>query len=131
MGFPWRKLSGPYLILFCDSLISNSISAYIGFMILWFQLTNDLTKIGYYSGYGLTAFNIAQIGRIPVLLICGVVSSVGLISMGFCSSFPLFIALRFLQGSFYCNLFVVKTYIGEITEPEYQVQAYEFTMVIP
>eukprot|EP01132_Coremiostelium_polycephalum_P005555 gene5555-6918_t len=125
-----------------DAIWWMSIISNIGFMIVWFKLTDDLSKVGYYSGYALSAFTFAQIfsgylwgslsdsfGRKPITILCSIINSFCLLGIGFTSSYTLLVIIRSIQGLFYCNLSIAKSYIGEVTDDSNQVLAYGYLTI--
>ncbi|GAM29274.1 hypothetical protein SAMD00019534_124500 [Acytostelium subglobosum LB1] len=136
---PWRKLSGPYVLLICEAIGSTSLYSYIGFMILHFGITTDQTKVGYYAGFIASSFSLAQFlssffwgkmsdhyGRKPILLIGSTGSIISVLAVGLSANLPMLILARTINGVLNGNIGVVKTYIGEITDKTNQIEAFGY-----
>jgi MFS family permease len=127
------------LVQFCEAFNANSLFAYVGFMVLDFNIVDDEAEVGYYVGLIASAFFFCQFlsgfwwgrlsdryGRRPILLIglCGSFMSAAM--FGFSKHLAFAVCSRAVSGLLNGNLGVVKTYLGEVTDKTNQARAISF-----
>eukprot|EP00741_Cyanophora_paradoxa_P022067 tig00021434_g21302.t1 len=126
------------MIQTAEALALASILPMVPFMITEeFKLAHDPRDIGYYAGYLIGAFALAQfcssfawgalsdrVGRRPVLLSGTVGTFLCINAFGFSKSYAWAMVSRSLAGALNGNLGVVKTYLGEITDKTNQARAF-------
>ncbi|KAJ7473393.1 major facilitator superfamily domain-containing protein [Mycena latifolia] len=139
---PIRQLTILMLVEFCDPLVSQSIHPYINKASELDITGGDEKKVGYYTGLASLFFltealtmlhwNRAsdRIGRKPILLIGLFGTAVSMLCLGLSRTFWVLIASRCLSGLLNGNLGVVKSAVGDLTDPSNRAAAFPYINVV-
>ncbi|KAI0748012.1 MFS general substrate transporter [Daedaleopsis nitida] len=134
---PVAALATLCVVRLVDPIVFTQIFPYVNEMIEHLHLTEDPSKIGFYSGVVESSFAIAQvvsiyqwaklsdvIGRRPIVL-CGIFG-IGLATlfMGMSSTLSGVLFARSLGGLFSGNIAVIHSVLGEITDSTNQATAF-------
>ncbi|PFH48539.1 hypothetical protein AMATHDRAFT_49462 [Amanita thiersii Skay4041] len=128
----------------CDPIAGQSIYPYINQLIGELDITGgDPRKVGYYAGlveslyYAMEGMTILQwgrasdrVGRKPILLLGLFGTTLSMLSFGLSRTFWALITSRALCGLLNGNLSVMKSAMGEITDPTNRAQAFAMIPVI-
>jgi hypothetical protein len=138
---PWKQIFIVFTVFICDIFAFTTLTPYIGYMILDFNLVEDgdERKVGYYSGFITSSYAVAQLfvaffwgylsdkrGRRPILIIGIIGSCVTSLLFGFSTNIYWAAICRMLYGALNGNVGIFKTYIGEITDKSNQARAFSF-----
>ncbi|KAF8654091.1 hypothetical protein AX16_003624 [Volvariella volvacea WC 439] len=134
---PKAQLAALCAIRLADPVAFTQIFPYINEFITSLRLTDDPSKIGYYSGLVESSFAIAQlfsiyhwaklsdiIGRRPVIIAGTLGLSITTTLLGICSSLPEILLSRCLAGLFSGNIAVIHSVLGELTDETNQAIAF-------
>ncbi|KAF7338685.1 MFS domain-containing protein [Mycena venus] len=134
---PTTQLAALCISRLTDPIAYSQLFPYINQMLFDLQVTDDVSKIGFYSGLiestyaasqTLTSYAWAKasdvLGRRPVVLTCAAGIAVVTLPLGFCTSLTQIIILRALAGCFGANLAVFHSILGEITHPSHEAIVY-------
>ncbi|KAJ7434859.1 major facilitator superfamily domain-containing protein [Mycena latifolia] len=140
---PIRQLAILMLVEFCDPFVSQSIQAYINKLVSELDITGgDEKKVGYYTGVGSLSFLTEvlttlywsrasdRIGRKPILLIGLFGTAVTMLCFGLSRTFWALVASRCLSGLLNGNLGVVKSAVGDLTDPSNRADAFPYINVL-
>ncbi|KAM6504172.1 Major facilitator superfamily domain containing protein [Amanita muscaria] len=141
---PTLQISIVLLLLFCEPFASNSILPYINQLITELGITGgDERKVGYYAGLILSLFSAMEamtilqwgmisdrIGRKPVLLIGLVGNGLSMLCFGLSRTFWTLVVSRCLCGLLNGNVGVLKSIIGEITDPTNRADGFAYISVV-
>jgi len=127
------------LVQFVDAFSANSLFAYLGFMVLDFNIVHDASDVGFYSGFVASSFFFCQFlssffwgrlsdtyGRKAILIVGLFGSIISNVLFGFSKNLPIAIISRCVNGVMNGNLPVAKTYLGEVTDKSNQASAFSW-----
>lgn len=134
---PMAQLASLCVVRMVDPISFTQIFPYVNEMMDYLHVTDDPSKIGFYSGLVESSFAISQFlsiygwakfsdkhGRRPAVLVGIAGTAITTMLLGFCRSlFPLLL-IRFLSGFFSGNLAVMHAILGEITDVTNQAIAF-------
>ncbi|KAJ7473389.1 major facilitator superfamily domain-containing protein [Mycena latifolia] len=140
---PIRQLAILMLVQLCDPLAAQSIHPYINQLVSELDITGgDERKVGYYAGLGslffLTeAFTVLQwsrasdrLGRKPILLIGLFGTSVSMLCFGLSRTFWALVASRCITGLMNGNIGVMKSAMGDLTDPSNRAEAFPYINIV-
>ncbi|KAF8503783.1 MFS general substrate transporter [Russula emetica] len=125
------------LIRLVDPIAFTQIFPYINEMMAHLHLTNDPSRVGFYSGLAESVFSICSlfsiyqwarlsdvIGRRPVIFIGILGASVATVLFGLQRTLPGILLVRCIGGFFSGNTAVIYSVLGEITDSTNQAIAF-------
>ncbi|KAF4608969.1 hypothetical protein EYR40_001322 [Pleurotus pulmonarius] len=134
---PLRQLTILCMLRVLDPLAFSQIFPYINNFVEDLRLTDDPSRVGFYSGLVESAFALAQllaiypwawvsdvIGRRPVILLCVSGLAVTTFLFGLSTSFSAVMISRILAGLFTGNVAVIPSVLCEITDTSNQAVAF-------
>ncbi|KAG6906441.1 hypothetical protein DXG01_013924 [Tephrocybe rancida] len=137
---PWFQVSIVLLIQICEPITSTSICPYINQLVSELDITGgDERKVGYYAGlivseslfFVTEAITVLQwsrisdhIGRKPIMLIGLFGTVLSILSFGLSRTFWALVASRCLCGLLNGNSGVMKSAMGELTDPSNRAQGF-------
>eukprot|EP00897_Mesotaenium_endlicherianum_P006626 jgi/Mesen1/5992/ME000304S05014 len=142
-GAPTPLPKGPLLslcvVLFCNSVNNQLALPFAPLMVANFHVTDNPSKIGYYTGYLASAVFAGgllsslfwgtasdAIGRKPVIVI-GLVSNIACsLVFGFSTSFAMATAARFFNGLLSGILIISRSAMAEICDESNQAKGFSF-----
>ncbi|KAJ7702315.1 major facilitator superfamily domain-containing protein [Mycena rosella] len=120
-----------------DPIAYTQIFPYINEFLILLHVTDDVSKIGFYSGLVESAFAISQtltiyywaklsdvIGRRPIILACALGLALVTVLFGLCTSLTQILFVRMLAGFFAGNVAVYHTVLAELTDTTNSPVAY-------
>ncbi|KAM6504169.1 Major facilitator superfamily domain containing protein [Amanita muscaria] len=141
---PTLQISIVLLLLICEPFANNSILPYINQLITELGITGgDERKVGYYAGLIQSLFSVMEamtilqwgrisdrVGRKPVLLIGLAGNALSMLCFGLSRTFWTLVVSRCLCGLLNGNLGVVKTVMGELTDPTNRADGFAYVSVV-
>lgn len=141
---PKLQISIVLLLQLCEPIISQSIYPYINQLVSELDITGgDERKVGYYTGlieslfFATEALTILQwsrlsdhIGRKPILLIGLVGSALSMLCFGLSRTFSTLVISRCLCGLLNGNIGVMKSVMGELTDPSNRAEGFALLPVV-
>ncbi|KAJ7654291.1 major facilitator superfamily domain-containing protein [Mycena rosella] len=139
---PKRQLAILMLVQICEPLVSQSIYPYINELISELGIASDEKKVGYYAGlmssfFMIEAFTVLhwsrasdRIGRKPILLIGLFGSSLSMLCFGLSRTFWTLLASRCLTGLLNGNIGIMKSAMGDITDPSNRAEGFAYIPVV-
>nr|GAT59622.1 predicted protein [Mycena chlorophos] len=134
---PKAQLFALWVSRLADPISYTQIFPYINQFLLVLNVTDDVSKVGLYSGLVESTFAITQtltsyswarlsdrIGRRPIILFGASGLACVTLLLGFCQSFAQIIAVRAVAGFLAGNLAVFHAILAEITHESNQAVAY-------
>ncbi|KAJ7197172.1 major facilitator superfamily domain-containing protein [Mycena pura] len=134
---PKAQLTALCILRLADPMAYTQIFPYINEFLLLLHVTDDVSKVGFYSGvvesiYGvtqsLTCYSWARlsdvVGRRPIVLIGATGLAVVTLLLGFCTSLTQIIIVRAVAGFLAGNIGVFHAVLAEITDESNQALAY-------
>ncbi|KAJ7093235.1 major facilitator superfamily domain-containing protein [Mycena epipterygia] len=134
---PKAQLAALCIARLTDPVAYTQIFPYINEFLILLHVTDDVSKIGFYSGLVESTFAISQtitsyhwaklsdvVGRRPIILIGSTGLAVVTLLLGFASSLNQIIIIRALAGFLAGNLAVYHAILAEITDASNQAVAY-------
>ncbi|KAF8886152.1 major facilitator superfamily domain-containing protein [Infundibulicybe gibba] len=132
------------LLQICEPITSHSIYPYINQLVSGLDITGgDERKVGYYAGLIQSLFFLAEaimvmqwsrlsdrVGRKPVLLFGLIGASLSMLLFGLSRTFWTLVISRCLCGLLNGNVGVMKSAMGELTNPSNRAQAYSLMSVV-
>ncbi|KAI9458027.1 MFS general substrate transporter [Russula earlei] len=125
------------LIRLVEPIAFTQIFPYVNEMIAHIHLTNDPSRVGFYSGLAESAFSISSLlsiyhwarlsdvmGRRPVIFIGILGVSFATLLFGLQQTFPGILLIRCIGGFFSGNTAVIYSVLGEITDTTNQAIAF-------
>ncbi|KAJ7168240.1 major facilitator superfamily domain-containing protein [Mycena crocata] len=137
VSLPKAQLAALCLSRLTDPISYTQIFPYINEFIRLILVTDDISKVGLYSGLVESTFAVSQtlttyhwaklsdrVGRRPIILggACGL--AVVTLLLGFCKTLPQIIAIRALAGFLAGNVAVYHAVLAEIIDSSHQAIAY-------
>ncbi|KAK7023954.1 MFS domain-containing protein [Favolaschia claudopus] len=132
-----RALTALCVARFSDPISYSQLFPYINKMLYDLRVTDDMARIGFYSGLVESIFAVSQtlttytwarasdsVGRRPIILICAVGLAIATLLLGFCTSLADIIFVRALAGFFAGNVAVYHAVLAEITDSSNSPRAY-------
>ncbi|EIN06786.1 MFS general substrate transporter [Punctularia strigosozonata HHB-11173 SS5] len=133
----WFQLGTLCAVRIVEPIAFTQIFPYVNDMMASFRLTDDPSKVGFYSGMVESIFAIAQllsiyqwarlsdrIGRRPVLLIGTTGLAITTMLFGLSSTLTETLGARFLSGLCSGNVAVMHSVLGELTDSSNQAVAF-------
>ncbi|KAJ2934959.1 hypothetical protein H1R20_g2101, partial [Candolleomyces eurysporus] len=141
---PKLQIAIVLMLQICEPVCSQSIYPYINELVSTLDIVKgDEKKIGYYAGlieslfFATEAMTVLQwsrvsdrIGRKPVLLLGLVGTILSMLSFGLSRTFWALVVSRCLCGLLNGNIGVMKSAMGELTDPTNQARAFALMPVI-
>ncbi|KAF7359339.1 MFS domain-containing protein [Mycena sanguinolenta] len=134
---PTGQLAALCVSRLTDPIAYTQLFPYINQMLWDLKVTNDVSKIGFYSGLVESTFAISQtlttypwakasdiVGRRPIILAGATGLAVVTLFLGFCTSLTEIILVRALAGFLAANVAVYHAVLGEITDSSNSPAAY-------
>ncbi|CAK5279462.1 unnamed protein product [Mycena citricolor] len=134
---PMAQLAALCVARLTDPIAYCQIFPYINALLVSLHVTDDVSKIGFYSGLVESTFAVTQsltcyywatlsdkVGRRPIVLIGSTGLAISILLFGFATSLTQIIAVRALAGFFGGNLAVYHSILAEITDISNQAVAY-------
>ncbi|KAG6906073.1 hypothetical protein DXG01_016037 [Tephrocybe rancida] len=135
---PWFQVSIVLLIQICEPITSTSIYPYINQLVFEYGITDgDERKVGYYAGLIESLFFVTEaitvlqwsrisdhIGRKPIMLIGLFGTALSILSFGLSRTFWALVISRCLCGLLNGNSGVMKSVMGELTDPSNRAQGF-------
>ncbi|KAJ6547074.1 major facilitator superfamily domain-containing protein [Mycena capillaripes] len=134
---PKAQLAALCISRLTDPIAYTQIFPWINEFLLILHVTDDVSKIGFYSGLVESTFAVSQtltsyhwaklsdvVGRRPIILTGAAGLAVVTLPLGFCTSLTQIIILRALAGFLAGNLAVYHSILSEITHPSHESIAY-------
>ncbi|KAJ7197169.1 major facilitator superfamily domain-containing protein [Mycena pura] len=134
---PKAQLAALCISKITDPVAYTQIFPYINEFLLQLHVTDDVSKVGFYSGVVESTFAITQsltsyywaslsdaVGRRPIILTGAAGLAVVTFLLGFCTSFTQIIFVRAVAGFLAGNLAVGHAILAEITDESNQAIAY-------
>ncbi|KAF8886137.1 major facilitator superfamily domain-containing protein [Infundibulicybe gibba] len=132
------------LLQVCEPITSHSIYPYINQLVSGLDITGgDKRKVGYYAGLIQSLFYLTEaimvmqwsrlsdrVGRKPVLLLGLAGASLSILLFGLSRTFWTLVISRCLCGLLNGNIGIMKSAIGELTNPSNRAQAFSLMPVI-
>ncbi|KAJ7728465.1 major facilitator superfamily domain-containing protein [Mycena metata] len=140
---PKFQLAIIMLVQVCEPLASQSIYPYINQLVSELDITGgDEKKVGYYAGleslFFLTeALTVLQwsrasdrVGRKPILLLGLIGTSISMLLFGLSRTFWALVASRCLTGLLNGNIGVMKSAMGDMTDPSNRAEGFAYIPVV-
>ncbi|KAJ7090646.1 major facilitator superfamily transporter [Mycena epipterygia] len=142
---PKRQLAIIMLVQICEPLASQSIYPYINQLVSELDITGgDEKKVGYYAGLvsrslffmteAMTVLHWSRasdrVGRKPILLIGLFGTSVSMLCFGLSRTFWALVASRCLTGLLNGNIGVMKSAMGDMTDPSNRAEGFAYIPVV-
>ncbi|KAF8184895.1 MFS general substrate transporter [Mycena galopus ATCC 62051] len=134
---PTGQLAALVVSRLSDPIAYSQLFPYINQMLWDLEVTQDISRIGFYSGLIESIFAVSQtlttyhwakasdiIGRRPIVLAGAVGLAVVTFLLGFCTSLTEILLVRALAGIFAGNVAVYHAILGEITDASNSPRAY-------
>jgi len=134
---PKGQLAALCISRLTDPIAYTQLFPYINSMLFELHVTDDISKIGFYSGLVESTFAVSQtltsypwarasdiIGRRPIILTGAVGLAVVTLLLGFCTSLNEIILVRALGGFMAGNVAVYHAVVAEITDSSNSPRAY-------
>ncbi|KAG6906075.1 hypothetical protein DXG01_016039 [Tephrocybe rancida] len=135
---PWFQVSIVLLLQICEPITSTSILPYINQLVFELDITDgDERKVGYYAGLIQSLFFVTEaitvlhwsrisdhIGRKPIMLIGLFGTALSILSFGLSRTFWALVVSRCLCGLLNGNSGVMKSVMGELTDPSNRAQGF-------
>ncbi|KAF7295325.1 MFS domain-containing protein [Mycena indigotica] len=134
---PTAQLFALWVSRLTDPISYTQIFPYINQFLLVLHVTEDISKVGFYSGLVESTFAVTQtlstyswarlsdvVGRRPIILFGASGLAVVTILLGFCTSLTQIIIVRAVAGFLAGNLAVFHAILAEITHESNQAVAY-------
>lgn len=133
--------------ILCIGYITESFNLYclypvINFLLLKYNIIDNINNAGYYSGLFMAIYSIAQIfscgyigklgdiyGKKKVILIGMICSAVLYIMLGLSTNLYLILIIRFLTGLLCANNGLFKSFVGELSNQETEGRNFGLMMV--
>ncbi|KAJ7349215.1 major facilitator superfamily domain-containing protein, partial [Mycena albidolilacea] len=135
--FPRGQLAALCISRLTDPIAYTQLFPYINQMLFQLGVTDDIAKIGFYSGLVESTFAVSQtltsypwakasdiVGRRPIILTGAVGLAVVTLLLGFCTSLSQIIFVRALAGFMAGNIGVYHAVLAEISDPSNSPVAY-------
>ncbi|KAF8886154.1 major facilitator superfamily domain-containing protein [Infundibulicybe gibba] len=141
---PKAQIGIVLLLQVCEPITSHSIYPYINQLVSGLDITDgDERKVGYYAGLIQSLFFLTEaimvmqwsrlsdrVGRKPVLLFGLVGASLSMLLFGLSRTFWTLVISRCLCGLLNGNIGVMKSAMGELTNPSNRAQAFSLMPVV-
>ncbi|KAI0063464.1 MFS general substrate transporter [Artomyces pyxidatus] len=134
---PKAQLASLCIVRLVEPIAFTQIFPYINEMMLEMHVTDDPSRVGFYSGMVESAFAVAQlfsiyqwarlsdaIGRRPVIFLGVIGMTLASALFGLSNSFVGVLLVRCIAGLFSGNIAVVQSVLGELTDSSNQAIAY-------
>ncbi|KAJ6608577.1 major facilitator superfamily domain-containing protein [Mycena sp. CBHHK59/15] len=134
---PRAQLAALCISRLTEPVAYSQIFPYINEFLILLHVTDDISKIGFYSGLVESVYAVTQsltsyywaklsdvIGRRPIILLGSICLAIFTLLLGFCTSLTQIMVLRALAGFMAGNLAVYHAVLGEITDTSNQAIAY-------
>ncbi|KAJ7197173.1 major facilitator superfamily domain-containing protein [Mycena pura] len=134
---PKAQLTALCISRLTDPIAYTQIFPYINEFLLLLHVTDDVSKVGFYSGVVESTFAVTQsvtsyywarlsdvVGRRPIILTGATGLAVVTLLLGFCTSLTQIIIVRAVAGFLAGNLAVFHAILAEITDESNQALAY-------
>ncbi|KAJ7445713.1 major facilitator superfamily domain-containing protein [Mycena galericulata] len=134
---PRAQLAALCISRLADPICYTQLFPWINEFLILLHVTDDVSKIGFYSGLVESTFAVSQtltsyhwaklsdvVGRRPIILLGTAGLAVVTLLLGFCTSLSQIIVVRALAGFLAGNLAVYHAVLAEITDPSNEAIAY-------
>ncbi|KAJ6540841.1 major facilitator superfamily domain-containing protein [Mycena vulgaris] len=140
---PKRQLAIIMLVQICEPLASQSIYPYINQLVSELDITGgDERRVGYYAGLeslfflteAMTVLHWSRasdrVGRKPILLLGLFGTAVSMLCFGLSRTFWALVASRCLTGLLNGNIGVMKSAMGDMTDPSNRAEGFAYIPVV-